>query len=140
MQKGEEVTVRGPFGWFKIQDSKSPIVLFASGVGITPIRALFNQIATDSSRPVLLVCVSNDYHLLKSELEKIAAENAQMTIQCLKNRTEASSALAALSKQYGNQAYYYISGSGKVISSVKKTLKSEQISGKRIITDPFFGY
>ena len=40
MKPNEKVALRGPFGWLKIQDETSPIVMFANGVGIALIRAL----------------------------------------------------------------------------------------------------
>lgn len=37
MKPNEKVALRGPFGWLKIQDETSPIVMFPSRVGITSI-------------------------------------------------------------------------------------------------------
>ncbi|MFA6619078.1 MAG: FAD-dependent oxidoreductase, partial [Candidatus Neomarinimicrobiota bacterium] len=40
MEVGDKIRLRGPFGWFTLQDENSPLVLIAAGVGIAPIRAL----------------------------------------------------------------------------------------------------
>lgn len=140
MQKGERVKVIGPFGWFKIQNQTSPIVLLASGVGITPIRALLKKLEFETSRPIDVVYTSRDYHLFSEDLNNIAEKNDAVTIHYVFDRSESAVTLEELVKRHHNRAYYYISGSGKMINETKNTLKQHNINGKRMITDPFYGY
>ena len=49
---GDRVQLRGPFGWFKIQDQSSPIIFIAGGVGIAPIRALLKELEEQKSREI----------------------------------------------------------------------------------------
>ncbi len=140
MKKGDKVAVTGPFGWFKVQDSISPMVMIAGGVGITPIRALLKQLEKDSARPVELVYASSDYYLFGDEIEAIAAGNDQIILHKTSGNAETGSAVTELASKHKGKAYYYISGSQPFIGAIKKQIKDKGIKGSRIISDPFMGY
>ncbi|MDA3847236.1 MAG: hypothetical protein PF505_11950 [Vallitaleaceae bacterium] len=140
MKKGDKIKVVGPFGWFKIQDGVSPIVMYAGGVGITPIRALLKSLEANTSRPIEVVFASDDYYLFGEDLEMLAGKNPQMILHKTRNRTETEKIIDELAKAYGNKAYYYNSGSSKAIKAIKVRLKSKAINKKRMIDDMFFGY
>ena len=140
MKKGDKVQVRGPFGWFKVQDSSTPIVLFASGVGITPVRALLKQLAKETSRGIHVIHAASDYHLFEDDLKDIAGSNDQISLHLTKEKEETQAKLKELASRFGNDAYYYVSGNGKVISSTKDLLINVNVKGNRIINDPFLGY
>jgi len=140
MKAGEKVGVRGPFGWFKIADKKSPIVMIASGVGITPIRAFAKELENDSERDVHLVYTSSDYYLFGEELEAIAANNSKINLHKTNGREATQQQIKQLAEQYNSDAYYYISGSMPVIKSTKELLKAQGIKANRVLNDPFLGY
>ena len=140
MKKGDQVSIRGPFGWFKIQDSVTPMVMVAGGVGITPIRSLLKQLENDLARPIELVYVSSDYYLFEDEIQAIVRNNEQITLYKTCTKEDSSVLLAKLAVKYGNNAFYYVSGSRKFIVSIKKQIKAKGVKKGRIINDPFFGY
>ena len=140
MKAGERVSVRGPFGWFKEQDKTSSLVMMAAGVGITPIRALLMSLKDEKKRDIHVVYVSSDYHLYGEDLDEIVEKNDSIKLYKLSDRKEASDKLRAIAKENGNNAFYYISGSMKVIKSTKNLLKNENIQSKRVISDFFLGY
>lgn len=140
MKQGDKVEVRGPFGWFKVLDKKSPIVMVANGVGVTPIRALMKSLEHDTSRDVQVVYASSGYHLFGDELTTLSEQNTSMNLIKTQSRQETLDQYSSLAKQYGNQAYYYISGSAKAINSIKEQLTELGVNKKRIINDPFLGY
>ena len=140
MKKGDKVAMTGPFGWFKLQDQSSPLVLFASGVGVTPIRALLKYIEKSSKREVEVVYASNDFYLYGEELEAIAANNPKITLHKTVSIVETSNKLEELAKKYNNGAFYYNSGSPATLKAVKSQLKKLGIKGTRIIDDSFMGY
>lgn len=139
MKTGDKVSIRGPFGWFKLQDDVSPLVMFASGVGVTPIRALLKELE-NSSRNINVVYASNDFYLYGEEIEAIASNNPNITLHKVEKRKEVSESIEKLGKKYGNKAYYYNSGSPKAIKSVKTQLKNLGVKGSRVIDDSFLGY
>lgn len=140
MKAGEKVGVRGPFGWFKIADKKSHVVMIASGVGVTPIRALAKQLENDTSRDIHVVFTSSDYYLFGEELEAMATSNPLIKLYKTKGREATQKQIKELAEQYSNDAYYYISGSMPVIKSTKELLKTQGIKANRVLNDPFLGY
>jgi ferredoxin-NADP reductase len=140
MKKGDQVSIRGPFGWFRIQDSITPMVMVAGGVGITPIRALLKQMENDLSRPVELVYISSDYYLFEDEIQAIVSSNEKITLYKISKREETSAALAKLTTKYESNAFYYVSGSQPFIGAIKKQITAKGVKKNRIINDPFLGY
>jgi ferredoxin-NADP reductase len=140
MKKGERVSIRGPFGWFKLQDESSPMVLFASGVGVTPIRGLLKELEDSNKRDVEIIYASSSYYLYGEEIGKIADKNLKIVLHKITSAEESVKKIEELAKKYGNRAYYYNSGKPKVLKAVKKQLKALNIRGNRIIDDSFLGY
>jgi ferredoxin-NADP reductase len=140
LKPGDKVKMIGPFGWFKLQDEASPIVLIASGVGITPIRALLKQIETDKKREVTVIYSSKDYYLFGDEIEAISEKNDQINLIKTHSRQETQDSISHAVSKYKNEAFYFVSGAVPVIKSIKRNIKAEGISKQRIISDPFFGY
>jgi len=139
MKPNEKISVRGPFGWLKIQDETSPIVMFASGVGITPIRALLKQLEFNTNRPIEVVYSSSGYYLFGDEIENIAMNNPMIQLYKMTSRKETATKLDDLAVYYGNAAYYYNSGATTVLRSVKKQYMEKGIKKDRIISDIFLG-
>ncbi len=140
MKKGEKVSLSGPFGWFKLMDRTSPLVLFASGVGITPIRALLKELENDMNRPVEVVYASYQFYLFEEEIERIVNNNPKITLHKTVTPEETQHKLTKLATQYGNNAYYYNSGAPAVLESVKTLLNAKGINDKRIVDDTLKGY
>lgn len=139
LKMGDPVSVQGAFGWFRIRDEHSPIVLFGGGVGVTPVRALAKELAHEETRPIHIVH-SSSFFLFEEELRAIVEHNPSMSLHLVSTQEEAQAQLASLADQYGDQAYYYMSASPLVIDSVAKLLRSTRVSGKRMIDDTMRGY
>jgi ferredoxin-NADP reductase len=140
MQEGETIKLRGPFGWFVVQDDTSPIVMLALGVGITPMRSLLYALKEETSRPIHLIHSAKDFYLFADEFKQLEQKNKEIKLTFVSNREEFKEALTAVAFTYGSSAYYYVSGSFGAIRSTRSLLKGLKVKGKRIIYDPFFGY
>ncbi len=138
MKPGDTVTLRGPFGWYKLPDDSSPVVLIAGGTGITAARAVLTQALKQESRMIHLVHAASASHLYKDELSKWRNKKLDMHFTHESEVTE--SILDDLAREYGNKAYYFVSGPPKMNSAYIKRLKSKGIAKKHIIVDPYFGY
>lgn len=138
MHKGEKVGVRGPFGGFDLSD-KAPLVLIASGVGVTPIRGILQELKNES-RPVEVVFTSSNYHLFKEELEAFSKANQSINLSFLEGKEATQIMIKKLANIHGSNARYYISGSIPVIKSLKTLLKKSGVDKRRVINDPFYGY
>ena len=140
MQQGEKVAITDPFGAFRIKDNLSPVVMFASGVGVTPVRSLLKYLENDRSRPVEIVYASNGYYLFGEEIERIVQNNSSMTLYKTVTAQETQEKLAQFAAQYGNDAYYYISGAPAVLESIRGLFHTRGIQDDRIIDDALAGY
>lgn len=134
LKVGDQVSMRGPFGWFKEQTDNRDLVLVAGGVGITPIRALLKSLES-SNKTIHLLYSSKDKYLFKEEIDKL--DNSKIHLHYIRNRDEMSEKLKEVTKE-NMKAHYYVSGSMAFIKSLKSQLKVLGI--KKIINDPFLGY
>ena len=137
---GAAIDIRGPMGDFKLRNDNRPVVMFAGGVGITPMRALLKSVGNSRQREVRLVYPSAQYHLFAEEIDNFAKMNPSIQVAYLHQPGEAQEKLIGLAKQYGNSAYYYVAGSASAIRSIKSLLKSLAIESRNVFSDQFFGY
>lgn len=140
MHAGDIVRIRGPLGWFVIRDTTSPVVLLATGVGITPMRSILYSLKDDERRPIYLIHSSFNFHLFSDELKELAKNNSQMKLDFVSNREEFDEALSSVVAVLGQNALYYISGAPTIVKSIKKSLKDLGIKGRRIVSEAFLGY
>ena len=140
MQIGDTIRLRGPFGWFTLQDEHSPVVLIAGGIGITPIRGLMKEFEKGNKRAVSLIYSDRKDHLFKDELQTIADNDPLIKAVFVHNRQDVHKQINKKVTEYGPSAYYYISGTRSLLKSLIKKLRSKGIPRRQIITDPFFGY
>jgi len=83
LKKGTRVFIEGPYGTFVIEKAKnSEIILVAGGVGITPIRALLDEMPS-SKNVTLLYRVSNTQELIFQNELSLFAEKRNLKIHYL---------------------------------------------------------
>ncbi len=137
MSIGDTIKMRGPFGNFKLLDNSSPLVLFAGGVGISPIIAMVKSLTKDFKAPVHLIYSSDRHYLFEEELHNLNIND----INIYKTRTTSENMLklAELAQMYGSGAYYLSSGSSMAVKKIEKQLKYFGIENNRILNDNFRG-
>ncbi|OJF94183.1 FAD-dependent oxidoreductase [Alkalibacterium sp. 20] len=140
LSKGDKVNMLGPFGWYKVKDDTSPIVLIAAGIGITPDRAMIKQLENDTRRDVFLVYSSSDTHLFKDELDSMALNNPRFRLFYTTGREQTRETYLKLAYTLGNDAIYYIAGKPKSVKDISKRLRENNINFTRIVFDSYFGY
>jgi ferredoxin-NADP reductase len=140
LKPGDSINMRGPFGWFYLQDKISAAVMIAGGVGITPMRALFKEIEKENKRKVTLVYSARESYLFKDELDTIAERDANISIVYVHGKEDTQDAIKKAIREAGKNAYYYLSGTPGMITETKDLIKNNGISKKQIVTDEFKGY
>jgi ferredoxin-NADP reductase len=140
MKKGEQFEIKGPAGHFSLKEDTSPVVLFAGGVGITPIRAILKSIENSEDRDVVVIYATSDYYLFGEEIEAIAENNPKIMLYKTISPEETQEVIDKVAKTYGNMAYYYNSSSPRVVASVKEQLDGLGIQEDRMVDDIFMGY
>lgn len=139
MKPGEKVRVRGPFGWFKLQDASSPLIFVAGGVGITPIRAILKHLEPDENRTRILIYTAREYHLFGEEFKALARNNPSFDLYMLTSSKEAKAKVEELAGMYGKTAHYFVSGAPKFITSVREQIMGHGVPGKQVVYDPLIG-
>ncbi|HKL11943.1 MAG TPA: FAD-dependent oxidoreductase [Clostridia bacterium] len=140
LENGDELNLRGPFGWFLLRDDYSPLVMIAGGVGITPIRALLMELGKGNNREVEVVYSSGPGYLFEDEIKLIAEKDPRIKLNFMKGRDETREKIYEITKRFKSDAYYYVSGNPKMVKETKNLIKGEGIKGGRVINDPFYGY
>lgn len=142
LEEGMKVNLRGPVGPMYIQD-KSPLLLIAGGIGITPFRAILQQLRHrgENLAPqlTLLYLDSKGTFLYREELEELARA-LPLTLHYLHSREELYQSIDHFTSSYANQAKYFIAGPRLMVQSVTKHLKDRKIAKANIKKDPFLGY
>jgi len=140
MKEGEIVKLRGPGGWFVVRDATSPIIMLATGIGVTPMRSMLYALKDDTARPIHLIHSSSDYYLFIDEFKELQKENDQIKLTYVAHREEFKEAIKAVAVQYGQSAYYYMAGSPAAVSATKALLNAQGIKRNRRIHESFQGY
>lgn len=141
LKPGEEVIIDGPHGDFVLQDEDRPLVFFATGIGITPIRALLEELAkTHSKREVELVHVAESYHLYADDFSKLLNDLPQLKISYFAHGRAADEHLTHLAHELGDSARYYLSGSPKMVKEVRTMLERAGLNEESIESDLLYGY
>ena len=81
VQLGDIVELSMPNGDFYLRDPKRPVVLLSAGVGITPMIAMLNQLASRAMpQPVQFIhaCRNAEVHAFHTHLSTLAAQYPQL--------------------------------------------------------------
>jgi len=140
MKEGDKVSISGPMGEFTYKNDGAPILLYSSGIGITPIRSMLKGLEGKETPRIELVYASSDYYMFEDELKSFAAANPNLTFTKTCSIEETNSKLSELTKDMGNAARYYISGSPFVVKAVTENYINLGIDKSRIQSDMFVGY
>jgi ferredoxin-NADP reductase len=144
LRPGTRVVAEGPFGTFTAQRRRRErVLLIAGGIGITPLRALFQTIPAAPGDLTLLYRASTDWDVVfRSELERLAAQRRANLHVVTGRRADlgwdplSSQALA------GNipdlRAHdVYLCGPAGMTSAVRQALRAAGVPGRRIHSESF---
>jgi NAD(P)H-flavin reductase len=145
---GQEVQVSGPWGDFTLDKNETrPLVFIAGGIGITPFRSMIKYFLSKKHKiPDITLFVSYKAArdiLFKKEMD-IVAKNKNIrvfTIISSKNKERVTVDFLQEHLVSLDKYAYYISGSEKMVSGMKRMLtRDAKISEAKIKTDDFPGY
>ncbi|WP_069999032.1 FAD-dependent oxidoreductase [Cellulosilyticum sp. I15G10I2] len=142
LQPGIKVAMRGPIGSF-YTDNQKPLLFIAGGIGITPYRALIQDLLLNntelSSDVQLLYLDSQKAFIYKAELDKADKEFGVKT-HYLAKREDLHEEIENFIAKHNNEAEYFIVGSIAMVKSIETLVKSRGVKKKNIKKDPFIGY
>ncbi|WP_194755482.1 ferredoxin reductase family protein [Aliidiomarina indica] len=147
---GSSAWVEGPYGVFTMDvQSKRDAVLFAGGVGITPIIGMLRSCVSEASDKSLTLFYANpdrDSVLFWNELNELSSQLNLKVIHVLEDAPdnwEGETGLidAKLLERYLHTATadsdYYICGPAPLMNSVESFLREKQIPLKSIYSERF---
>lgn len=142
LKPGDEISMRGPFGPFYLDGSKKPVVFIAGGIGITPYRSLILHSALDTRQAPssirLLYFDNTGNYAYRQELDDIVIKNDFIKVE-YGTSEDLYGKIADQIRELGNGACYYISGPGKMVTSIKKSLAAQGIARNNIKHELFIG-
>ena len=141
LKQGMTVSMQGPVGSFHLQD-RSPALLIAGGIGITPFRSMLKQLELEGNgagRTIRLLHIDSDRsHLYRDELEGIASR-ASIPATYVASRDDAQREIDEFAARHAD-GIYYIAGPKSMVESISTVLLVKKISKRNIKKDAFFGY
>jgi predicted ferric reductase len=95
LEPGTRVFVEGPFGVFTSEPRRRPdVVLIAGGIGITPLRALFEELSESAQVTLIYRVISRSDIIFEEELREIARrDGAALHLLIGDHRTRKGAAL-----------------------------------------------
>jgi glycine betaine catabolism B len=153
LRPGDEAEVDGAYGHFLL-DERSPAVLVAGGIGITPLKGMA-EYAADRELPVEVRLVysnrSEEEIAYRAELDRLTQQNPRFRVLHTLTRTAAGSSwtgrrgridagLLAEAAQGLDDPVYYVCGAPGMVQDAFRTLQRIGIGTHRIRFEVFRGY
>ena len=142
LKPGMKVRMSGPLGPFYVKD-KSPTLLIAGGIGITPFRSILKQLEAEGAgagKPFqLLYMDSRHSYLFRDELDSIA-EKSSLQVAYLDSREKLYAGIDKFAAQHKDNGKFFVAGPKSMAEEVSAYLKGKNIAKRNISKDVFFGY
>ncbi len=139
LEPGSEIEIAKPMGSFTVRDEKSPMIIFACGIGITPVMSILGSIKNETTREVIMIYSSRGQHIFEEELNEIAENNPKINITLTTDFFGSIDVLLKYAEDYRNEAYYYVCGSPDLVKDMEEKYKAAGIEKGRILADKFAG-
>lgn len=138
LQPGDSVNVRDLGGDFTWEDSATPVVLVAGGIGVTPFRSmLVERDARGKPLNAVLLYFNRDTRIaFRNELEQLAARHPELDVRYLIGEVISAERILAEEPRAAHLPVY-LSGPEPMVESVGNELKHR---GVDLHQDWFPGY
>lgn len=137
LEKGSQLKISWVSTNLYVKDDGSPIILFASDVGIAAIIPIIEQ--SFGKRPILLNHLDKNVLVFDEEFTKKSQQGNNFLYELSDNLSESKEFFAKAISQYGNDATYLLAGQGDDIRAIKEFLVENNINVAQIKTDTFSG-
>ena len=141
---GTRVIAEGPYGRLTpALRSRSKVLLIAGGVGITPLRVLFETLPGDPSEVSLVYRASTDVDLLlRSEIDQIAGQRGARVHYLIGPRRQDDTDLlsaTSLARELGDLREYvvYLCGPEGMTTAAARSLRQLRVPAGRIHRESF---
>lgn len=142
LQPGTRVKLSGPYGVFTAdQVDGKRVTMIAGGVGITPIRALLEELPADVSVDIIWRASTERDLMLRDEVEALAAQRDARIHYLVGSRRQVNLGTATLSRLVPDIAstQVFICGPEGIVTQANDSLRALGVP-KRHIHDEAFAY
>ncbi len=143
LKKGAEISFRGPTGPLITKDETQKYVFLATGIGITPFRAILKEMEFKKSQTkVTLIFAGNkENHFFRDELSEINAKMKNLTIRYIyKPERLTGQTIEEELKDAIFDSIFFLTGSQRLVKSYRRTLLGLGVKNSKIKDDTFAGY
>lgn len=144
LERGTRVFAEGPFGVFTSAARRKPsVALIAGGIGITPLRALFDELSGSTNVTLIYRAVSQREVIFEEELEEIASRPGARLEVVLGDHRSRSGAEALSAKRLRKllpdiaQRDVYVCGPGPMMDATVAALGELGVDEDQIHTERF---
>ena len=137
LHKGEKIQMSWLSSTLKVKEEASPLVCFASDVGIAAIRPIIKEWA--GKRELILSHLDKGVMAFDSELVELAANQELLTYETSAGFSQSKEQLAQAIDYYGPKANYLLAGQSDDVEAMKAFLSSKGIDSSRIQVEMFRG-
>lgn len=141
LKKGTEIKLRGPIGPLHITPGETKYALLATGIGITPFRAILKELSlAKAENKITLFYVGNkDNHFYREDLSDARSALPNFSIEYIYKPERITGHVIedCLGPEIADTVFF-LSGSSKMVKSYRRTLQGLGVPRKRIKNDTFF--
>jgi ferredoxin-NADP reductase len=142
MEQGAVIEADGLEGDFTVQDTQTPVVFIAGGIGITPFRSILLDLDQKGLQidATLLYANRNENIVFKDELEALAAKHPQFTIKYFIDQQRINEEAIKAAVTDLSVPVFYVSGPKPMVKAFETMMKEMGIADERIKRDFFPNY
>ena len=137
LHKGVKIQMSWLSSTLKVKEEASPLVCFASDVGIAAIRPIITEWA--GKRELILSHLDKGVLVFDGELAELVANQELLTYQTSASFSQSKEQLAQAIDYYGPKANYILAGQPDDVEAMKAFLSSKGIDSSRIQVEMFRG-
>ena len=137
LHKGAKIQTSWLTSTLKVNEDASPLVCFASDVGIAAIRPIITEWA--GKREIVLSHLDKGVMAFDGELAELAANHELLTYQTSASFSQSKEQLAQAIDYYGPKANYILAGQPDDVEAMKAFHSSKGIDSSRIQVEMFRG-
>lgn len=138
MKMGTQVDMKGLSSFKDSKIDSSPLVCFASNIGISAIRPAVKELK-NTTVPIHVFFLNDGCHAFEREIEQLAGENPQIRFEQVLDMHTLLESANSLSQDYNNTACYCLAGGTESVQNIEHQLLVNGISAKQIKKEIFRG-
>ena len=147
LKAGSIVNISSAKGDFTLNPEHASVCMIAGGSGITPFRAMLQQISLSSNKlaaaqdiTLLYYARSSEHFLFENEFNAFAKQNSKFHLKLMDSELlgNISAAHISLMEQLNSQTHFYICGPSPMITQGRQILRDLNVSNDNVHYE-FFG-